>query len=279
MEDPGYPGASFAFRAARARLIPVPVDIEGMNVQAARKLAPTARMAYVTPANQFPLGVTMSLDRRLALLQWAVKEGAWIVEDEYDAEYRYFGRPVAALQSLDRSGCVIYVGTFTKMLFNALRLGFLVLPERLVSTFEQVRSFTDRHPPTLDQAILSEFILEGHFGHHVRRMRQVYSERASILQEAARQRLNGLVDVVYPASGMRTIGWLGSGISDSAVLGRARARGLELTALSEFSQRYPHPPALVLGFAACSAAELQRGIDVLADVLSGLPETPADLRT
>jgi GntR family transcriptional regulator/MocR family aminotransferase len=276
MEDPGYPGTRFAFRAAGARLIPVPVDDDGLDVQAARKLAPSARMAYVTPANQFPLGVTMSLDRRFELLQWAVKSGAWIVEDEYDAEYRYFGRPVAALQSLDRSGCVIYIGTFTKMLFNALRLGFLVLPERLVSAFEQVRSFTDRHPPTLDQAILSEFILDGHFGHHVRRMRQVYAERASVLQEAARKKLSGSIDVVYPAAGMRAIGWLAPGIPADAVLDRGRSLGLELTAVAEFSHRHRHPPALVLGFAACSPAELRRGIDVLADVFRRLPETRED---
>jgi GntR family transcriptional regulator / MocR family aminotransferase len=116
----------------------------------------------------------MSANRRMELLNWAANAGAWIVEDEYDAEYRYFGKPVAALQSLDRSGCVIYVGTFTKMLFNALRLGFMVVPERLVDAFETGRSYVDRHPPTLDQAILEEFITEGYFGHHLRRMRQTY---------------------------------------------------------------------------------------------------------
>ena len=118
-------------------------------------------------------------------------EGSWIIEDDYDSEYRYFGRPLAALQSLDRGGCVIYVGTFTKMLFNALRLGFLALPAHLVEPFAVARTLTDRHPPTLDQAILAEFILDGHFGHHVRRMRQIYAERMEALCDAANQRLGG----------------------------------------------------------------------------------------
>ena len=267
MEDPGYPGASFTLRAAGAKLVHVPVDNEGLMVDSARKLAPAPRLAYVTPSNQFPLGVTMSLDRRLALLKWAVKSGAFIVEDEYDAEYRYFGRPMAALQSLDRSGCVVYIGTFTKMLFNALRLGFIVVPERLVPAFEATRSFVDRHPPTLDQAILAEFILEGHFGHHVRRMRQTYAERAWALQDAAAKRLNGLIDVVEPVAGMRTIGWLNTDAPDIAIAERGRSLGLELTALSEFSVRNSHPPALILGFAACNASELRRGVGVLATAL------------
>jgi GntR family transcriptional regulator / MocR family aminotransferase len=269
LEDPGYPGAHFTLRAAGANIIPVPVDAEGLIVEQARNLGSSARLAYVTPANQFPLGVTMSLDRRLELLNWAGNAGALIIEDEYDAEYRYFGRPVAALQSLDRSGCVIYIGTFTKMLFNALRLGFIVVPERLVNAFEATRSFVDRHPPTLDQAILAEFILEGHFGHHVRKMRQTYAERAAVLLETSRKHLSGLIDVVDPASGMRTIGWLTNCTSDSLVAQHGRSLGLELTALSEFMMRHPHPPALVLGFAGCNAGELRRGVRVLAAALDG----------
>jgi GntR family transcriptional regulator / MocR family aminotransferase len=267
MEDPGYPGAWFALRAAGARLVPVPVDHDGLHVETARKLAPHAKMAYVTPANQFPLGVTMSADRRMELLNWAVSAGAWIVEDEYDAEYRYYGRPVAALQTLDRSGSVIYVGTFTKMLFNALRLGFLVVPERLAGAFEAARSYIDRHPPTLDQAILAEFITEGHFGHHVRRMRQTYSERMSVLREAARKHLNGLLDVTPAAAGMRTVAWLETRASDKAAAQRAQMLGLELTALSTFTMKYPRKPALILGFAGSNPGELRRGVSVLAAAL------------
>jgi GntR family transcriptional regulator/MocR family aminotransferase len=267
VEDPGYPGAVFTLRASGACVIPVPVDEDGVNVAAARKLAPRARLAYVTPANQFPLGVTMSADRRMELLNWAVSAGAWIVEDEYDAEYRYFGRPIAALQSLDRSGSVIYVGTFTKMLFNALRLGFVVVPERLVNAFEAGRSVVDRHAPTLDQAILAEFITEGHFGHHVRRMRQTYSERMAVLLDASRKELAGLLEVTDAAAGMRTIAWLETRMSDHVAAQRAQSLGLELTALSTLTMKHFHKPALILGFAGCNPGELRRGVSVLATAL------------
>lgn len=267
MEDPGYPGARQVLNAAGAKIIPVPVDKDGLNVRAARKLSPQAKMAYVTPANQFPLGVTMSANRRLELLNWAANSGAWIVEDEYDAEYRYYGRPVAALQSLDSSGVVLYVGTFTKMLFNALRLGFMVVPERLVRALETARSFIDRHPPTLDQAILAEFITEGHFGLHVRKMRQIYMERMSVLKEAARKHLNGLLLVEDAVAGMRTVGWLQSVSSDKLAVERASRLGLEVTALSAFAIKNSQKPGLILGFASCNPSEIRRGASVLAAAL------------
>jgi GntR family transcriptional regulator / MocR family aminotransferase len=267
MEDPGYPGAYQTLLTTGARIIPVPVDEDGLIVKVGRRLAPRAKLAYVTPANQFPMGYTMSADRRIELLRWAASTNAWIVEDEYDAEYRYFGRPVASLQALDRSNCVIYVGTFTKMLFNALRLGFMVLPERIVDAFAAARSFVDRHPPTLDQAILAEFITEGHFGHHVRRMRQTYSERIGILKAAADKHLDGLVDVIEAGTGMRTLGWLKTWSSDKDACEAARAMGLETMALSSFTTKYQQPPALILGFAGCSPAELHRGVAVLATAL------------
>ena len=272
MEDPGYPGASQAFVSAGGRIVPVPVDQAGLIVKAGRKLAPQAKLAYVTPANQFPMGFTMSADRRVELLRWAAGANAWIIEDEYDAEYRYFGRPVASLQALDRSNCVIYVGTFTKMLFYALRLGFMVLPERLVDAFAAARSFVDRHPPTLDQAILAEFISDGHFGHHVRRMRQLYAERLDILKAAADKQLNGVLDVVQAGAGMRTLGWLKSITSDKEAAGAARAMGLEVVALSTFTRTYTQPPALVLGFAGCSRAELHRGVALLGKALRAGPQ-------
>jgi len=267
VEDPGYPGAWQTLRAAGARIIPVPVDRDGLNVGAARNLSPKAKMVYTTPANQFPLGVTMSTDRRIELLNWAARAGAWVVEDEYDAEYRYHGRPIAALQSLDRSGLVIYVGTFTKMLFNALRLGFMVLPERLVGSFEAARSFVDRHPPTLDQAVLAEFITEGHFGHHVRKMRQIYAERMSVLKEAADTHLGDLLDVTAAGAGMRTLAWFKTDISDKAAANRANALGLEVTALSTFALTQKLRPALVLGFASCNPDELRRGVSLLSTAL------------
>ena len=267
MEDPGYPGALFALRAAGAQIVPVPVDKDGLIVEEARKQQPRARLAYVTPANQFPLGVAMSPLRRLELLEWAASQNMWIVEDEYDAEYRYFGRPLPSLQSLDRSGCVIYVGTFTKMLFNSLRLGFLVLPERIVDAFAAARAILDRHPPTLDQAILADFIMEGHFGHHVRRMRQIYARRITTLCDAAGHGLAGKLDVIHVDSGMRTVGWIRTGEKDTCVADHARSVGLEVAALSDFTILHSHPSAVILGFAGCSPAELKRGVGVLAGAL------------
>lgn len=269
VEDPGYPGAVSAFKAGGARVVPIPVDDQGIKIaMVSRQHTTSAKLIYTTPANQFPLGITMSLPRRLQLLDWAIDKGAWIVEDEFDAEYRYFGRPVPALQSLDRSGAVIYVGTFTKMLFNSLRLGFLVLPERLIDPFASARFLIDRHSPTLEQAILAEFILDGHFGHHIRRMRQIYSERVNVLAESAKKRLTGRLSVELAPSGMRTIGWLQNGENDQAVAGRARAQGLEIAALSQFAIRTYKPGGLILGFAACTPGELRRGVDVLASVLN-----------
>jgi GntR family transcriptional regulator/MocR family aminotransferase len=267
MEDPGYPGAMFSLRAAGAHVIPVPVDQHGLMVDEGRKAHPHARMAYVTPSNQFPLGVWMSESRRLELLDWAVQENAWIVEDEYDAEYRYFGRPLTSLHGMDRSGCVIYIGTFTKMLFNAVRLGYLVVPERIVDAVASARTLLDRHPPTLEQAILTDFILDGHFGHHVRRMRQMYAGRMSVLCEASREKLGGGLDVVETDAGMRTLGWIGTGERDTDLAIRARSLGLEVAALSEFTTLHKQPDALILGFAGCTAAELKRGVAVLAGAL------------
>jgi GntR family transcriptional regulator / MocR family aminotransferase len=267
IEDPGYSGALQTLRATGARIVPVPVDGDGLIVKAGGKLAPKAKVAYVTPANQFPMGVTMSADRRLELLRWAASANAWIIEDDYDAEYRYSGHPVAALQALDSSGCVIYIGTFTKMLFNALRLGFMVLPERLVEAFVSARSFVDRHPPTLDQAILAEFVTEGHFGHHLRRMRQSYAERIDVLKTAADKHLNGVLDIVRAGAGIRTLGWLKTWKSDRDAAQQAQRLGLEVIPLSTFTTRYEQPPALMLGFAGCNPAELRRGVSVLATAL------------
>jgi GntR family transcriptional regulator / MocR family aminotransferase len=268
MEDPGYSGALHAFRAAGASIVPVPVDAEGIDVRVGCELAPQAKLAYITPANQFPLGIVMSADRRANLLRWARQAGAWLIEDDYDAEYRYSGRPVASLQSIDKSGTVIYVGTFTKMLFNALRIGFMVLPERLVSAFEAARSIVDRHPPTLDQAILAEFITEGHFGHHVRKMRHVYAQRKSILTEVCARYTGELLTLSPTETGMRTIAWLPPTYSDIEVANHAQALGLEVVALSSFSIRKNTAPGLILGFAGCDAQELRRGATILARALA-----------
>ena len=191
IEEPGYFGLHRVLTLAGARLVPVPVDDEGLDVAAAIARSPKPRAVFVTPSHQFPLGVTMSASRRLQLLDWARESGAWIVEDDYDSEYRYGNLPIAALQGLDRDARVIYIGTFTKILFPALRLGYLVLPPDLVYAFTQVRYAMDILSPTFFQAVLADFIREGHFARHIRRMRRPLPRAARGARRCARARAAG----------------------------------------------------------------------------------------
>ncbi len=176
MEDPGYFGARIAFDNVGARMIPVPVNDEGLSVSAGTKICPNAKGAYVTPAHQFPLGATMSLERRMALLTWAARAGAFVIEDDYDSEYRFEGPPVPALQSLDNHSSVIFIGSFSKTLFPALRVGYVVLPPPLVDPFVSLRYRTDFRNSSFDQAVLCDFIANGHLARHLRRMRILYAE-------------------------------------------------------------------------------------------------------
>jgi GntR family transcriptional regulator/MocR family aminotransferase len=271
IEDPGYPGARGAFLAAGARVIPVPVDGEGFDLSAAAAAAPgrgRVRIAYVTPARQYPLGMTMSMARRLALLEWARQANAWIVEDDYDSEYRYAGRPLAALQGIDNHDRVIYVGTFSKVLYPALRLGYVVLPRSLADAFVRARSVTDSHSPTLVQAVLAEFLSAGHFARHVRRMRRLYAERQEIMLRAASRDLAGLLEVEPSDAGMHLIGWLSVSAKDQAVARQAAAEGIIVTPLSSLALRCPQRPGLLLGFTAINARTIREGVRRLAMVLS-----------
>src|SRR5580700_3083086 len=266
MEEPGYPGAAVVFRAVGAKICPVPVDSEGLNLDAGRRQwqkpgQSGPRLVYVTPAHQFPLGVTMSLRRRLSLLEWARKSGTVIFEDDYDSEYRYSGRPVPALQGLDRAGVVIYAGSFTDALFPALRLGYLVAPPHMVDIFGAAGSVSTHHPPLIDQAILCDFIVEGHFARHVRRMRELYAERLGVLLNAARERLAGLLEISDVEAGLRTVGWLKRGISAEWVANAAAENEVEVVPLGRYAYGRTRPNGLVLGFAAVDGRELKRGVD------------------
>jgi GntR family transcriptional regulator/MocR family aminotransferase len=265
MENPGYVGASCVFEAIGAQVIPAPVDDEGIELDSRRIRG--ARLIYVTPGHQFPLGITMSLPRRLHLLELAEKSDALIFEDDYDSEYRYSGRPMPALQGLDRAGRVLYAGTFSKTLFPSLRLGYLVVPTDLVSIFHSAKATTNRHAPLLDQAVLCDFINEGHFGRHLRSMREVYSERLSVLLESARQRLDGLLEVSNIEAGLQTVGWLSAEIDDEAAAKAATARQVEVIPLSWYDRGRPDRKGLQLGFAATSANEIRRGVRELAAAL------------
>jgi len=267
IEDPGYMGARGALSGAGARLVPVPVDGEGLDVKEGIEREPEARLVCVTPSHQYPLGVTMSLSRRLELLGWANRSGAWVVEDDYDSEYRYTGRPLEALQGLDTEGSVLYVGTFSKVLFPALRLGYLVVPPDLTDAFVAARELTDRHPPTVDQAILADFIAEGHFLRHLRRMRALYAGRQAALVEEASHGLRGLLDVNPAAAGMHLVGWLPPGEDDREASRRAADGGVEAPPLSLYGSVQGGRGGLMLGYAAVGEGEVRGGVRQLAAAL------------
>jgi GntR family transcriptional regulator/MocR family aminotransferase len=250
IEDPGYHGALGAFAAAGLNVTGVPVDADGMSVVAGRLGAPSARLMYVTPSHQFPLGVTMSLSRRLELLAAAADMQAWIIEDDYDSEFRYVSRPLTALQGLDTDGRVVYVGTFSKVMFPALRIGFVIAPASLVPALSAARQFAGTQQAALEQMVLADFINEGHFERHVRRMRAVYAERQQFLIDALRSECDGLIDAAAAGSGMHLVGWLPPGTDDADVSRRAAARGVDAIPLSAFTvARTSARPGVLLGYA------------------------------
>jgi GntR family transcriptional regulator / MocR family aminotransferase len=264
IEDPGYVAAARAFAAVGASMSHVPLDREGMTVPRRGK---QIRLAYVTPAHQFPMGMTMSLARRLALLDWARRTGALIFEDDYDGEYRFAGTPVPALQSLDRDGSVIFAGSFSKVLFPSLRIGYLVVPADLVDRMQAIKSLATRHAPAIDQAVLCDFMTEGHFGRHVRRMREVYAGRLTTLLSAVRDQLGDILDVSPVEAGLQTPITFRRDIDAVVVTEAAASRGVEVIPLGRYSTRPLHRDGLLLGFAAVDAAEIRRGVKELAAVL------------
>ena len=268
MEDPGYPGARAALLAAGATLVPVPVDEEGLRVADGVRSAPRARMAYVSPSHQFPLGATMSASRRLELLRWAAGSGAWILEDDYDSEFRYSTRPLASLQGMDQEGRVVYIGTFSKTLLPALRLGYLIVPSGVAQTFRAVRAASDRHSPVLDQAVLADFLTEGHFARHVRRMRNLYAERQGVLVDAIQRSLGGRLEVRAAGAGMHLVGWLQQGSDDAAVSAELWEAGLEAPPLSRYGLVRPARPGLLLGWAGYTPEAIENSVERLARVLS-----------
>ncbi|MFI7151637.1 PLP-dependent aminotransferase family protein [Nonomuraea sp. NPDC050022] len=268
MEDPGYYGARGAIIAAGATPVPVPVDADGLDIDAGNARAPHARIAYVTPSHQFPLGVTMSLHRRLALLDWARTAGTYVLEDDYDSEYRYIGDPLPSLQGLDGAGRVVYVGSFSKVLFPALRIGYLIVPDELVDAFTAGQRFAAAHVPVLEQAALTDFIADGHFARHVRRMRALYAERGAALVRAARQELDGVLSVTPADAGLHVVGWLPEDIDDREAAFRAAAYGVDVQPLSAHAQEPAKRPGLLLGHAATPEPHIVTAIHRLAASLT-----------
>lgn len=264
IEEPGYGGARAALLAAGLKPVAVSVDAAGLDVNAGERLSPGARLAYVTPSHQYPTGVIMTLARRLELLAWAERKRCWILEDDYDSEYRYASRPIASLQGLDKSGSVIYCGTFSKVLFPSLRLGYIIVPAQLVDAFSGAKAVIDRHSPTVEQAVLAEFIAEGHLARHIRRMRVLYLERQNALLESLHRELAGAVEVRSHQAGMHVLGWLAKGMRDSVISRRARELGVEAPALTTYRERPGGRAGLVLGYAAYSEVQIRQALRTLA---------------
>lgn len=270
LENPGYFGARGALLAAEARLVPVPVDEQGLVVVTGQTRSPAARLVLTTPSHQFPTGVTMSLTRRLALLEWAQAAGAWILEDDYDSEYRFTGRPLEALQGLDTAGRVLYIGTFSKVLFPALRLGYLVAPTELVEPLLLMRRFLDVHLPMLEQMALCDFLREGHFARHMHQMRQQLLQRRDVLYRELRAHLGGLLEVHLPKVGMYLVGWLPPGKDDRYAAHLAEREGIAVMAISTYSLEPLPRGGLVFGFAGTDEEAIPQGVQRLAAVLEHL---------
>ena len=276
VEDPGYPGLIGALVASGSRLAPVGVDREGLIVAEGRAIAALARMACVSPSHQFPLGVTMSLARRLELLEWAREADAFVLEDDYDSEYRYTGRPLAALQGLDTDGRVIYVGTMSKVMFPGLRLGYMVVPKHLVGNFRAVRRLTDTHPSTLAQPALAEFIEDGSLTAHIRRTRALYAERQKCLLAAVDDRLPAYAPLeLRPCeAGMHVVARIGVDIDDQRLAVAARAHDVELPALSSYYRAHHPQRGLLFGYAGVPEKVIERAVSALARAFADI-EAPA----
>jgi GntR family transcriptional regulator/MocR family aminotransferase len=270
VEDPCYPAISSLLRGSGAEVIGVPVDEAGIDCEAGRRRARVAKLACVTPGCHFPLGVTLSLQRRLALLEWAREVAAWIFEDDYDSQLGFTGRPLAALRSLDRTGCVIYSNSFSKMLFPSLRLGFLVVPPALLGAVDAARSALQRFPSVLDQAVLAEFISAGHMEQHMRRMRELYTMRHEALVRLAQQELADVLRISQVTAGLQTVGWLADGIPELDAARQALEQGIVALALSRMTIERPLPPGLVIGAGATDLPAIRRGVQQLGSILRSL---------
>lgn len=248
-EDPGYILAQLFLRNAAATLVPIPVDEHGLMVEEGLRLRPDARFAVVTPSHQSPLGVTLSLERRMALLEWASSAHSWIIEDDYDSEFRYQGRPLPALKSLDRDDRVIYSGTFSKVMFPGLRLSYVVAPLSATARFQTVCADLNAGCPSLFQASVADFIADGHFSRHLKKMRLLYAERRMITAQALQQVFGNWLRIDLQPGGLHIVAKLPEGTDDVVLVERARTAGFGLHALSRWYIDARPQPGLVIGFA------------------------------
>ena len=268
MEDPGYISARRVFISQGAKILPIAVDASGLVVQELLNNATESiRFVYVTPSHQFPTGVTLSLPRRLQLLAWAEQTGAMLIEDDYDSEYRYGDRPIPALQGLDRSNSVLYIGTFSKVLFPSLRIGYLVLPKNLVSLFSHSKWLSDRHLPMLEQLVLTDFIEEGHLERHIRKMRSHYERCRQILVQALKTYFGERVTILGDKAGIHLMVKFQTDLSDEEIIRRAAQVGVGLFPAQPHYLKGNGTGAVILGYAELNPEQIQTGIRKLAEVL------------
>ncbi|MGH9703743.1 MAG: PLP-dependent aminotransferase family protein [Candidatus Acidiferrales bacterium] len=266
IEDPHYQGAREMFQSAGAKMIPVPVDQQGLRVDLLSRSSRVARLAYVTPSHQFPTGAILSLDRRLSLLAWASRNRAYILEDDFDAEFRYTGRPLESMQGLDRAGRVIYIGTFSRIFFPSMRVGYMVLPQPLVRAFSEAKWLTDRHTPTLEQEVLTDFIQEGHLERYLRRSRSRNAARRAALLSALRKYFGGSIEVSGTDSGIHVLVRLKRITAKQvpALIERAAREGVGIYPAAPYYLRKPRRAEILLGYSALSERELHEGIRILS---------------
>lgn len=268
VEDPGYLGAWRAVVGAHARPIPVPVDDQGLDVATGIARAPTARAVVLAPSHQYPLGVTLTLARRVALLRWAMRTRAIVIEDDYDSEFQHRGRPLMALYGLDTAGSVVYVGTFSKSMFPGIRLGYVIVPPALVDTFAAARASLSTPAPAFEQAALARFIADGHFATHLRRMRVTYRERAEALTAALAADCGEFLAPSPCHTGMQLVATLRGRLSDRRVVAEAARVGVELAALSSYALTRSRLNGLVFGFGGVRPAAMRPATQLLARALA-----------
>lgn len=266
MEEPGHPGIRLLLQAAGAQVIPVPVDERGLNIDAGIAAAPDARIVVVTP-RQVPVGSTMSLKRRVDLLNWANQNDAWIIEDDYDQEFNYIGHPLMSMQGLDANRRVIYVGTFSKSMFPGLRLGYMIVPPDLVQALTALRALIDVQSPFVAQSALNDFIREGHFSRHVRRMRSLYAERRTHLLMLLERHLGDIVTLGGEDTGIQMTAWLPDSVSDLEICAQGEAEGLDLVPASRFFMGTARRNGLVLGYSGARLEHLTEGVQILERII------------
>ncbi|MEM7203714.1 MAG: PLP-dependent aminotransferase family protein [Planctomycetota bacterium] len=273
VENPGYRRAHLAFDAAGAELVPVPVDALGMRVDL-RSQWPSARLAYVTPSHQFPMGVTLPLERRLHLLDWAARAGAFVMEDDYDSEYRYVQRPLAALQGLDTQERVIYVGSFSKTVFPACGVAYVVVPPAMIEPATRTLALCGRPPSTIEQMVLRDFLSEGHFARHLRRMRKIYAERRTAFVESAQRHLSEWLEIVGSDAGLHCTARLAEGLEQAETCAALVGAGIQVVSLADYTipcaKEHTPPHGLVFGFACGNVAKIRRAVGDTRDVLERL---------